>query len=492
VSQINKRKNFSSSWIFVLAAVGSAAGLGNLWRFPYLAYKHGGAAFFVAYFICLFAIGLPFLIMEVGLGQTTRKGAPLSLGTIGNKKRFKIVGWLAVFISFFILSYYLVITGWTLNYALHGIDLPWNMNSETYFFKHFLHISNNITDISYFNYHIMIGVIITLVLVYIFMYKGTTGITFVAKWITPIPFILLIILCINSVMLKGADLGLKAFLIPNWPSLYSWDLWFDAASQVLFSLSLGFGVMFAYGAILGQKVNVRRVAIWIVCGDTLVAILGGLIVFSVLGHMATVNHVEIADVVKQGIGLAFIVIPKALSMLPYGKSFFSSIFYISLFLLAFTSIVSLFESVLAAMMDGSKKLRRPALLLINCLAIFILSLIYTANNGLYVLDIVDHFISGYGIVIVCILETIAIGWFYDAERLRYNLRKASGVKLGILFNIFVRFLIPVVLTILVFRQILSDISQSYGGYPSVYNAIFGLGSLFILTLFATICNRKFN
>ena len=491
MTQINKRENFKSPWIFVLAAIGSAAGLGNLWRFPYLAYEHGGATFFVAYFICLFAIGLPFLIMEVGLGQLTRKGAPLALGAIGNKKKFRIIGWLAVFISFFILTYYLVITGWTLNYALGGLNLPWHPDSETYFYNDFLNLSNSVSDVGSFNYQIMIGTIITLILVYLFMYKGTSGISIVAKWITPIPFILLIILAVNSVNLQGAELGLRAFLIPKWDGLYSWDLWFDAASQVLFSLSLGFGVMFAYGAILGEKVNVKRVAIWIVSGDTLVAILGGIIVFSVLGHMATVNHVPVSEVVKQGIGLAFVVIPKALALLPYGNKFFSVIFYISLFLLAFTSIVSLFESVLAAMMDGAQKIQRSALLLVNCIVIFLIGLIYTANNGLYVLDIVDHYISGYGIVISCILETIAIGWFFDAERLRYNLRKKANVKLGVLFNIFIRFLIPVVLAVLCFRQTQTDIEQAYGGYPILYNVIYGLGSLAILVVFALICNKRF-
>ena len=491
MSQISKRKNFKSPWIFVLAAIGSAAGLGNLWRFPYLAYEHGGAAFFIAYFICLFAIGLPFLIMEVGLGQITRKGAPLALGAIGHKKRFRIIGWFAVFISFLILTYYLVITGWTINYAFNGINLPWHPNSESYFYKDFLHISSGITNINHFNYPIMIGVIITLILVYLFMYKGTSGISIVAKWITPIPFILLIILCINSVSLSGAMIGLRVFFIPKWSSLYSWDLWFDAASQVLFSLSLGFGVMFAYGAILGEKVNVKHVATWIVSGDTFVAILGGIIVFSVLGHMAAINHVPISEVVKQGIGLAFVVIPKALALLPYGNKFFSLIFYISLFLLAFTSIVSLFESVLAAMMDGSQRIRRGALLLVNCIVIFLIGLLYTANNGLYILDIVDHYISGYGIVIVCILETIAIGWFYDAERLRYNLQKQSKVKLGIFFNIFIRFLIPAVLIILCFRQTQGDLEHVYGGYPVFFNVIYGLGSLAILVILSIFCNRKF-
>lgn len=485
------RDNFKSPWTFVLAAIGSAAGLGNLWRFPYLAYEHGGAAFFLAYFICLVGIGLPFLIAEIGMGQITRKAAPQSLAIAGKSSRFKLIGWLAAMISFSILTYYVVITSWTVNFAINSINQPWQGGSENYFYQIFLHISKSVSQVGHLNTPIVLGVLATLLLLYLAIHRGSSGIAVVAKWITPIPFILLFILLANSLQLSGAEIGLKKLLIPQWDYLYSLDLWFDAASQVLFSLSLAFGVMFAYGAILDKKVNIKKMATIIIFGDTLAAMLGGLIVFSVLGHMSFVQHLPIDEVVTGGIGLAFVVIPKALYFLPYGSTTFSVIFYVALFLLAFTSIVLLFEAVLAAIMDSTAKLKRSAILSILVLAVFGLSLLYSADNGLYILDIVDHFVSGYGILVVSILECIIIGWIYDAERLRYQLKKQSGLTLSPIFNILIRFIIPTVLLVLLVRQVMFDLEKTYGGYPSLYLGLFGIGSLLFMLFIGFILSKIF-
>lgn len=484
-----KRENFKSGWIFVLAAIGSAAGLGNVWRFPYLAYEHGGGAFFVAYFICLLVLGLPLLIMEIGLGQITRFAAPKSLGTIKNSSRFKLIGWLAALISFGILTYYLVITSWVIHYGIQSYHLPWQVDADSYFKHDFLQLTQKISQVTHLNITICLGVLATLILVFFSIRKGTSGIAKVATWITPIPFILLLILLINSLMLKGAWAGLQYFLVPKWSLLYSSDLWFDAASQVLFTLSIGFGVMFAYGAILDTSVNVKKMAISIIIGDTFIAFISGLIIYSVLGYYSTITHTPVDHAVKGGIGLAFIVFPQALALLPFGANFFSMIFYLALFTLAFTSIISLFEAILAAIMDGTQKIKRTSILLITTIVVFLLSLIYSANNGLYVLDIVDHFIGGYGVIVICLLEAVAIGWVYDAERLRYNLKKRAEVNLSALFNILLRLVIPILLTVLLVRQIMLDVERAYNGYPTFYILSLGLGSCAFLIILGLILNR---
>jgi neurotransmitter:Na+ symporter, NSS family len=475
-----------------MAAIGSAAGLGNLWRFPYLAYEHGGAAFFLAYFICLILIGLPFLIAEIGVGQITRKAAPQSLAITGGNKKFGFIGWLAIMISFSILTYYIVITSWTVNFAIKSFHQPWAHASSEYFYTGFLNLSSAINIIGSINISIVVGTIITLILLFLAIYKGTSGISLIANWVTPIPFILLIILLINSINLTGAGIGIQALLVPKWNYLNSMDLWFDAASQVLFSLSLAFGVMFAYGAILDKNVNIKKLACVIILGDTLAAMLGGVIIFSVLGHMAYIKGLPLEQVVTGGIGLAFVVIPKALSLLPYASTTFSVIFYMSLFLLAYTSIVSLFESILAGVMDGKYKLKRPAILFIVALMVFLLSLLYSYNNGLYMLDIVDHFISGYGILAVSIFECIIIGWVYGAEKLRYQLKKQTGLSLSPLFNILIRLIIPITLITLFIKQLKIDISTPYEGYPLEYLTLFGVGSLLFIIIIAKLFQRIFD
>lgn len=487
---MEKRSNFQSPWIFVLAAIGSAAGLGNLWRFPYLAYEHGGAAFYLAYFVCLLCIGLPLLIAEIGMGQLTRHGAPQALVIAGKSNRFRLLGWLAVMVSFFILTYYIVITSWTLNFAANALDAPWQNGSQHYFLNVFLNQSESITQINDVNFFIMLGAGVTILLLFVSIHKGTSGISNIATYVTPVPLILLLVLMINSIQLPGAQAGLKALFFPKWHYLTTWDLWFDAASQVLFSLSLAFGVMIAYGAILDQTIKIRRLAITVILGDTIIASIGGMIVFSVLGQMALVQNTPINEVVSSGVGLAFIVIPEALTYLPTASSLFTLIFYISLFLLAFTSIVSLFESILAALMDSKLRLKRSALLAFVCLIIYTLSLLYVGGNGIYLIDIVDHFVSGYGIYFVSILQCIAIGWIYDAERLRYNLRKSTGLKLSGIFNVLLRLVIPIVLSILLFNQISQDVTKPYEGYPTMFLLTFGVGSLILMAAIGSFCSRK--
>ncbi|OAJ33988.1 Sodium:neurotransmitter symporter family protein [Piscirickettsiaceae bacterium NZ-RLO1] len=206
------RQKFSSPWIFILAAIGSAAGLGNVWRFPYLAYENGGASFFIAYLICLMIIGLPFLLLENGMGQTTAKAAPEAMGAVSRKYNFRCIGWMGVLVSMFILSYYIVIAGWVTNYTVHSPTMPWQTDSGQYFYQHFLGLTDNINQTGKFNVLTLIFVVLLYVALYFVMRRGTQGISAVALFITPIPFILLILLALNSLFFNWRWHRLKIFL----------------------------------------------------------------------------------------------------------------------------------------------------------------------------------------------------------------------------------------------------------------------------------------
>lgn len=346
------RKKFSSHWVFVLAAVGSAAGLGNVWRFPYLAYENGGGSFFLAYIVCLILVGLPFLIMETGMGQLTNQAAPGAMAKTTRSGLFRFVGWIAVITGFVILSYYVVIASWTLNYAFYAPHLPWGKDTSDFFFHEFLHLSDGIKNHGTFVPGIGLGTAAIYLLVYMSIRKGTSGIEKIATFVTPIPFILLIALAINSFTLPGAMQGLSFIFIPKWHQLLLFKTWFAAASQVFFTLSIGFAIMFAYGSLLNRKVNIKSTALMVIAGDTFVAIIGSIVVFGVAGYMANLQHVPVDKVVKSGIALAFVVIPKALSLLPALKGTFSTFFYVSLFCLAFTSIISIVEAIAAGLMEA--------------------------------------------------------------------------------------------------------------------------------------------
>jgi NSS family neurotransmitter:Na+ symporter len=247
------RSLFRSRWIFILAAIGSAAGLGNLWRFPYLVYEHGGAAFVLAYLICAFLLGLPLLILENGLGQLSGKAAPGALATVNKKGSFRIVGWIAVFNMFAVVTFYIVISGWVFNYVIYAPTLAWGADTAQFFNQHYLQKSSAIETSGNFVPTIVFSAIIVYVLTYWAIRKGTSGLSAIATWLTPIPFILMTVLAINALFLPGSNEGFKFFLVPDWSQLLTTKLWFVAASQAFFSLSVGTATMFALGSFHDQR-----------------------------------------------------------------------------------------------------------------------------------------------------------------------------------------------------------------------------------------------
>lgn len=485
------RQQFSSRWVFVLAAVGSAAGLGNVWRFPYLAYENGGGSFFIAYIVCLFLIGMPFLVLETGMGQITGKAAPGSMAKTTRKGSFRFIGWIAILTGFTILSYYVVIASWTLNYAFYAPSMPWEkVGTSEFFFNDFLQLSKSIQVDGSFVPGIGLGTAVIYLLAYLSIRKGTSGIEKVATFITPIPFILLIILAINSLTLKGAGQGLAFIFIPKWHLLLNFKTWFAAASQVFFTLSIGFAIMFAYGSLLQKKVDIKTTAIMVVCGDTFVSIVGSIAVFGVLGFMANKQGVPVQDVVKSGIALAFVVIPKALSLLPVFKSTLSTFFYLSLFCLAFTSIISIIESIAAGFMEAKIwHIKRSTWILVICILEFCFGLLYMEQNGLYVLDIVDHFVSGYSLMLLGIFEAILIGWGFGAKKFRQQLHHNSGCNLSWLFDLLVKWLLPIVLVVLIGKQLVDEFAKNYGSYETEYLIGYGIVILLLIAVLA-VCVGK--
>lgn len=479
------RKKFSSQWAFILAAVGSAAGLGNVWRFPYLAYENGGGSFFIAYIVCLLIVGLPFLILECGMGQITGRSAPGAMARATRHGTFRFVGWVAILASFVILSYYVVIGSWTLNYAFHSLSMPWTKNANSYFFDDFLNISKGIHMPGEIIPAILMGTAAIYLLVFIAIRNGTSGIEKIAFYVTPIPFVLLIMLAINSFSLKGASTGLEFIFIPEWHKLLLLKTWFAAASQVFFTLSIGFAVMFSYGALLKQDVNIKRVALCIVAGDTLIAIIGSTVIFGVLGYMASEQNVPVQDVVKNGIGLAFVALPKALALLPHFSHLLSLAFFVSLFCLAFTSIISLFEGIVAGLMEAHLcHFRRSTWLAIALIADFALGFLYFSQNGLYRLDIIDHYVSGYVLMIGGTIEALVIGWYYNARYLRLQLNQHGKSHITGLFDWLIKLILPALLILLFSKQIISEFDNNYGAYAVKYLISYGLVAAVLIVVFA--------
>tara|TARA_Y100000310_G_C20629262_1_gene787677 strand:- start:101 stop:1573 length:1473 start_codon:yes stop_codon:yes gene_type:complete len=458
------RARWSSRTIFLFAAIGSAVGLGNVWRFPYLTYKFGGGAFLIPYLIALFVLGIPLLILEFAIGQKLQKGAVDAFKTVNHKLRGIGVG--AIFSGFVVVVYYAAVMAWSLVFLINSFrpNLPWAQDAKGYFFNSVLQISDGVGILGGINWTLFFALLAVWVMIYFCVRKGVKSVGKVVAITMPLPIILLVVLFIRGITLDGAMTGIMHYLTPNLAALWSSEIWLAAASQIFFTLSLGFGIMIAYASYNKETQDITGDAYITSITNSVISLFSGFVVFAVLGYMATATGVGVEEVVASGPGLAFVVFPQALSLMPWAW-FFSALFFITLLSLGIDSAFSLVESVNTVFADRAKKVQLNKIAFYVCSVAFVLGILFTTRAGLYFLDIIDHFVTSFGLVIVGIFECLAIGWVYGADRLRGYINSVSKFKLGKWWNHAIKWFIPIVLSILVVVQFITEMQGNYEGYP---------------------------
>lgn len=459
------RDRWSSKTLFLFAAIGSAVGLGNVWRFPYMTYEYGGGAFLIPYLIALLVLGIPLLIMEFAIGQKLQKGAIDAFKSVNH--RLRGIGFGAIFSGFVVVVYYAAVMAWALIYLLQSFDLnlPWAGNSESHFFNNVLQISSGIDVIGGINLPVFFALAATWIIIYFCVFKGVKSAEKVIAVTMPLPIILLVILFLRGITLEGAGIGILAYLTPDFSALLDPKIWVAAVSQIFFTLSLGFGIMIAYASYNKETEDVAKNAFITAIANSLISIFAGFVVFAVLGHMAVSQGVGIADVAASGPGLAFVVFPQALSLLPL-PGLFSVLFFATLLMLGIDSAFSLVESVNTVIADRSAKTAKHVIAALVCLLAFLLGILFTTKAGLYFLDVIDYFITNFGLVLVGLCQALAIGWVFGAEKLRSYINEVSSIKIGKWWTLMIKYIIPVLLFGLLVNQFITEMANPYGGYPT--------------------------
>lgn len=449
---------------FILAAIGSAVGLGNIWRFSYAAYENGGGAFLIPYFVALLTAGIPLMILEFGLGSKFLGSAPISLKRA--KKSFEWIGWWGVIASFIITTYYSVIMGWSLVYLLKAFTLGWGTDTEAFFNNELLNVSSSPWDLGSFSYPVLIGLLMTWLVIWIIEKKGVqAGIERSSKVFIPLLWVLLFVLVFRAITLDGAINGIEWYLKPDFSKLTDINVWQAAYGQAFYSLSLGMAIMITYSSYLPKKNDIVNNAFIVSLADGAFSFTMGFAVFGTLGYMAYAKGLGIEEVVAQSIGLAFVVLPEALNMLPGLKALTAVALFMCIVIAALSSLISLVEAFASSIMDKFDMKRSRAVdLTIGFGLLF--SLIYATRAGIYWLDIIDHFINTYGLIIVGILETIAIGWIYGADTIREWVNTYSDFMAGTWWNACIKVVIPVVLMYLVYVDTRSNLATPYEGYDT--------------------------
>jgi NSS family neurotransmitter:Na+ symporter len=401
---------------FVLAASGSAIGLGNVWKFPYVTGQNGGGAFVLIYLVCIFAVGLPIMLAEFTLGRKT------NLNPVGAFKALKPntpwvgVGYMGVVAGFLILSFYGVVGGWTLAYIVKSFSqsvLEFQSPKDAgQFFGEFI---ANPTEVVI--YHaLFMGLCMSIVI------KGVHGgIERTCDILMPTLFVILLILMVRSLTLPGAMEGVKFYLSPDFSKITP-SVILIALGQAFFSLSLGMGAMLTYGSYLSEKENLTSATVYVVLFDTMIALLVGMVIFPAVFAMG----LEPAE----GPSLVFSVLPAVFSSMPFG-TVVSIIFFVLLAIAAITSGISLLEVVVAYFIDQVGWARKKAVLIVG-LIIFTLGIPSGLSFGVMsdvkfmdktFFDIVDNIASNYLLPLGGMLTAVFVGWKWGVVKAREEIEK---------------------------------------------------------------------
>ena len=472
-----QRESWGTRGGFILAAVGSAVGLGNLWGFPYKLYSYGGGAFLIPYIIAMFCIGIPMLILEFSLGHFTQRAAPDAFRRVSRRTEF--VGWWGIILGFVIITYYPVILAYCFSFMYYsavaifnGGKLPWAgeglqgvANAKNFFFDTYLGYTEG-TGLGAVRLNIVIPLIAAWVAMYFCIFKGVKLVGRIVWLTVPLPWIMLVILTVRGLTLPGSIKGLVYYLDPVWSQLAMPSTWRFAFGQVFFSLSLAFGVMVTYASFLHRKSDINNNAAIIGLADFGTSFVAGLAIFATLGGMAFItaqagSAVPVDKVVEGGPGLAFVAFPYALAQLP-AAAWWSFIFFFTLVTLGIDSAFSITESVLAGIIDKTGWKRAIVLPMMSLIGLAF-GFVYVTRGGLNWLGAIDGFINGtWGIAFLGLLECVVLGWVYRIETLRTHANQRSDWKIGRWWNYAIRVFIPVVLGTLFLWSLFDDVTTEGG------------------------------
>lgn len=469
------RQNWQSKLGFILAASGSAIGLGNIVFFSSNAYQYGGGAFYLPYFVALFVMGMPIMMVEFGLGALTQKSFPMALSQLAGR-RGEFVGWWSIGSALFITMYYIAILGWALGMMIGafgslfqpGATAPFTPfaepmpepNATVYFFS----------LISTWNPLVYI-IVIWLANLFI-LRQGAHTIEKAVRIFVPLMWLFMIILAVRGLTLPGGFDGVMYLFTPALDGIREPSVWKGAFSQMFFSLSLGLGTMTAYASYLprdADQVNNSMLVSFLNCSFEFLA---GVAIFSLLFVFAL-------NPAGTTLSLSFFVIPQGineLSAVPWIVRLFGFLFYLLVVMAGITSSISLIEAPASALIDKFRFSRRKALALIaipcvmgSCLfalpQIIDPGLSGNGTLGLTLLDITDHWVFNYSLLTVGLLEVLMIGWVFGAGKLRAALNENAKLKLGGWFEILIRYFLPVILLVV----IVTSLAQEWPLYGASYD-----------------------
>lgn len=443
-----KRGSFSGGLGFVFAAAGSAVGLGNLWRFPYLAAQYGGGIFLLVYLILAVTFGFALLTAEIAIGRKTKLSPVLAYKKLN--KKFSFLGYIATLVPIIIIPYYCVIGGWVTKYVTvyaQGLVAP---AAKDGYFSDF--IGHPVAPLVFFLIFMLLSIVVI-------MLGVKKGIEKLSKFLMPLLIVLTIGIAIYALTLPNAMEGVKYYLIPDF-SKFSILTVAGAMSQLFYSMSIAMGIMVTYGSYTRDDVNLTKSVNRIEFFDTLVALLAGLTIIPAVYIFSGEEGLS-----SQGAGLMFMTLPKVFQQMP-GGNIIALLFFVLVFFAAITSSISVMEAIVSSLMDKFHLKRIPCCLIVIGICL-LLGIPSSLGNGLWAnikilgmdfLTFFDYISNSILMPIVAFCTCILVGWVVKPKVLTDEITK-NGEKFGRkkLFNVMIKYVAPICLLFIFVTGILSQL-----------------------------------
>ncbi|XP_032525752.2 sodium-dependent nutrient amino acid transporter 1-like [Danaus plexippus] len=497
ITNIRERPKWDNQLEFLMSCIATSVGLGNVWRFPFVAYQNGGGAFLIPYIIVLFIIGKPMYYLETVLGQFSNSNC---VKVWALSPAMKGTGYAQTLGAMYLVSYYVSIIALCFYYLAMSFQspLPWAVcapewancvpsgesvniseiagnplsSAELYFTHTVLRQSNGIhSGIGVPLWDLTLCLFISWVIIFLIVARSVKSSGKAAYFLALFPYVVMIILLIRAVTLPGAVNGILFFVTPVWSKILEIRVWYAAVTQVFFSLSVCSGTLIMFSSYNGFRQNVYRDSMIVTTLDTFTSLISGITIFGVLGNLAyELNYDDISNVLGSGgTSLAFVSYPDAIAKTPFLPQLFAVLFFLMMATLGVGSGVALLSTINTVLLDSFPRVPTHFMSAGVCSALFLIGLIYVTPGGQYVLELVDHYGGTFMRLFSAIVETIGVFWIYGLENICLDIEYMLGVKTSFFWRICWMVVTPLLMIFVFFYAIITTDKLVFGDdyeYPS--------------------------
>ena len=455
-----KKSEWNSNFAFMMAMIGSAVGLGNIWRFPNVLYSNGGGSFMIPYIVSLFLLGISFVLVEYAVGFKFKKSIARILYSV--QEKLEPVAWFILLTVFLITTYYVCVVGWDFIYIILSITKAWGANPDLYFANNVLHATDSMSGLFTIVPNVLVSVFIIWFLAWFILKRDLNeGIGNVSKVLLPLLCVIVVIIVAFSLTLPGASLGYTQIFTPDWSALTNLDVWLAAFGQIVFSLSLGMAIAMTYASYLPEGSKLVDNAVIVAFSNSGFEVFNSIGIFSILGFMTLSSGIPFNELVTEGTGLAFVVFPQVFNIMGPASYIIGPLFFLCILFAGITSVIALLEGVCYSISEKFL-IERKKTATVVCIVGFLISCIFATGAGSTILGIFDAFLNNFALLFAVLLECIIFGWIYKFDDLIETLNNNSTIKVGKTWKVVIKYILPICIGGLWIQGVYSTVTQADG------------------------------